>query len=168
MTSRLSINGAGLRAPQTRGFSSQGSPLLLHASPRLAWCLALGSPGSNAEMSVQEAHWEVPSGRIPVGSEGSRTGQTEMVNCSEVTRKASADATGSSGAGTVLELFHIEARSLGPLSPVIKLSLDMGCLQEGCDLEQRGSLQGSDIEGFRERNSAKSHLLPTPRPWGTE
>lgn len=75
-----------------------------------------------------------------MGSEGSRTEQTEMVNCCEVTRNASVDATGSSGAGTVLELFHLEARSLGPLSPVIKLSLDMGCLQEGSDLEQSGSL----------------------------
>lgn len=101
-----------------------------------------------------------------MGSEGSRTGQTEMVNCSEVTRKAAADATGSSGAGTVLELFHTEARRLGPLSPVIKLSLDMGCLQEGCDLEQRGSLQGSAVEGFGERSSAKSHLLPTPPDLG--
>ena len=63
----------------------------------------VGFPGS--ELVVQEADWRVSSGSIPERNEGSRTGQRERFQCSVLARKASADASGSSGSGMVPELF---------------------------------------------------------------
>lgn len=43
--------------PTDEGVLGAGVPLFLHASsPRVAWCLALGSPGSNDEKLTGKSH----------------------------------------------------------------------------------------------------------------
>lgn len=47
------------------------------------------------EIYLQEVYWGVSWGSIPVGTEGSRTGQWEELNCNAIATEASADLPGT-------------------------------------------------------------------------